>query len=164
MLGLLQKLYIKKVLKRFSMKNSKRDLLPLRHGINLSKMMCPTTFEEVQCMSRIPYASTIRSLMYIMLYTRPDIIFAVSITSRYQSNLDEEYWIAVKNILKYLRKTKDLFMIFRGDSELQVKRYTNLDFISDADDRISTSRYILIQYIRRILSNRSMKANYAVDV
>ena len=53
MLGLSQKLYIKKVLKRFSMKNSKRGLLPLRNGINLSKMMYPTTSEEVQRMSRI---------------------------------------------------------------------------------------------------------------
>ena len=43
MLGLLQKLYIEKVLKRFNLKNSKRDLLPLRHGISLSKIMCPTT-------------------------------------------------------------------------------------------------------------------------
>ena len=43
MLGLSQKLYIEKVLKRFNMKNSKRGLLPIRHGINLSKMMCSTT-------------------------------------------------------------------------------------------------------------------------
>ena len=35
---------------------------------------------------------------------------------RYQLNLDEEHWIAVKNILK---KTKDPFLIFGGDSELQ---------------------------------------------
>ena len=46
-LGLSQKLYIEKVLKRFSMKNSKRGLLPLRHGISLSKMICPITSEEV---------------------------------------------------------------------------------------------------------------------
>ena len=47
MLGLSQKLYIEKVLKRFSMKNSKRGLLSLRYGISLFKIMCPTTFEEV---------------------------------------------------------------------------------------------------------------------
>ena len=42
MLSLSQKLYIEKVLKRFNMKNSKRGLLPLRHGISLFKMMYPT--------------------------------------------------------------------------------------------------------------------------
>ena len=47
MLGLSQKLYIEKMLKRFSMKNFKRKLLPLGHGINLFKMMCLTISEEV---------------------------------------------------------------------------------------------------------------------
>ena len=91
MLGLSQKLYIEKVLKRFSMKNSKRELLPFRHGINLFKMICSTISEKVQYMSRIPYASAIGSLMYTILCTRPDIALAVSVTSRYQSNPDEEH-------------------------------------------------------------------------
>ena len=46
-LGLSQKLYIEKVLKRFNMKNSKRRLLSLRHGIHLSKIMYLTIFEKV---------------------------------------------------------------------------------------------------------------------
>ena len=68
-LGLSQMLYIEKVLKRFSMKNSKRGLLPLRHGIHFFKMMYPTTFEKIQCMSRIPYVSIIKSLIYAILCT-----------------------------------------------------------------------------------------------
>ena len=36
-------------------------------------------------------------------------------------NSDEKHWIAVKNILKYLRKTKDLFLVFGNDSELRFK-------------------------------------------
>ena len=91
MLGLSQKLYIEKVLKKFDMKNSKRKFLPLRHGIYLSKMMCLTTSKKVQRMSWISYASAIDSLMYAMLYTRPNIALTVSVTSRYQSNLDKEY-------------------------------------------------------------------------
>ena len=43
MLGLSQKMYIEEVLKRFSMENSKRGLIPFRHGIHLSKKMCPIT-------------------------------------------------------------------------------------------------------------------------
>ena len=82
--------------------------------------------------------------MYAMLCTRPDIVLAVSVTSRYQSNPDEEHWIAVKNILKYLRRTKNLFLIFRGDSELQVEGYTDSDFMSDPDDRKSMSGYVFV--------------------
>ena len=125
-------------------KNSKRGLLPLRHGISLSKMICLTISEEVQHMSRISYASMIGSLMYVMLYTRLDITLVMSTTSRYQSNLSEEYWIAMKNILKYLRRTKDLFLIFGGGSELRVEGYTNSDFMSDPDDRTSMSEYVFV--------------------
>ncbi|GAA0147771.1 hypothetical protein LIER_07391 [Lithospermum erythrorhizon] len=45
-----------------------------------------------------------------MLCTRPDVSYALSITSRYQANLGESHWIAVKCILKYLRRTKDAFL------------------------------------------------------
>ena len=59
--------------------------------------------------------------------------------SRYQANPDEEYWIAVKNILKYLRRTKNLFLIFGEGSELRVGGYT------DTYNRISTSECVLEQ-------------------
>ena len=55
-------------------------------------------------MSKIPYDLVIESLMYVMLCTQPNIAFVVSVTSRYQANPDEEHWITVKNILKYLRR------------------------------------------------------------
>ncbi|KAK8697812.1 hypothetical protein V6N13_113953 [Hibiscus sabdariffa] len=46
LLGLSQSTYIDKVLKRFSMEESKRGFLPMRHGISLSKEMCPSTPQE----------------------------------------------------------------------------------------------------------------------
>ena len=80
--------------------------------------------------------------MYAILYTRLDIALTVSVTSRYQLNPDEEHWIAVKNILKYLKRTKDLCLIFGGGSELRVEGYTDSDFMSDPDERKSASRYM----------------------
>ena len=68
----------------------------------------------------------------------------MSIMSRYQSNPDEEHWIAVKNILKYLKRTKNLFLIFGGGSELRVEGDIDSDFISDPDDRKSISGYVFI--------------------
>ena len=132
------------MLKRFSMKNSKRGLLSLRHEIYLSKKICLDTFEEIQCLSKIPNISPIGSLMYTILRTQPDIAFAMSVTRWYQSNSSEEYWIAMKNIFKYLRKIKNLFLIFRGGSELKVEGYTDSDFISDVNDRGSTSKCIFL--------------------
>ena len=109
LLGLIQSGYIDKVLKRFSMKDSKRGFLPMSHGIKLSKSQCPTT-KERERMDKIPYASAIDSIMYAMLCTRLDVSYALSMTSRFQSDPGECHWIAVKNILKYLRRTKDIFL------------------------------------------------------
>ena len=64
--------YIDKVIERFSMQNSKKGLMPTRHGISLSKLQCPKTPQEEEDMRRVPYASAVGSLMYAMLCTRPD--------------------------------------------------------------------------------------------
>ncbi|MDF3568365.1 reverse transcriptase domain-containing protein, partial [Enterobacter hormaechei] len=69
LLGLSQSMYIDKILKRFSMENSKRGLLPFRDGIQLSKDMSLKTDQESEHMSKIPYASAVGSLMYAMLCT-----------------------------------------------------------------------------------------------
>ena len=84
-------------------------------------------------MNPIPYASDIGSIMYAMLCTRPDVSYALSVTSRYQSNPGIGHWVAVKNILKYLRRTKDVFLIY-GDGDLIVNRYSDASFQSDRDD------------------------------
>ena len=103
--------------------------------------MCPQTEDEKVRMSNQPYASCLGSIMYAMLCTRPDICFSVSVTSRYQSNPGNDHWMALKHILKYLRGTKDKFLIY-GGGELQVNGYTDSDFQSDPDDRKSTSGFV----------------------
>ena len=93
-------------------------------------------------MSGIPYASAVGSIMYAMLCTRPDIAYALSMTSRYQSNPGECHWTAVKNILKYLKRTKDTFLVYGGCDELHVRGYTDASFQSDRDDFTSQSGYV----------------------
>ena len=86
-------------------------------------------------MSKISYASAIGSIMYAMLCTRSDVSYTLSIMSRYQSGLGESHWIVVKNILKYLRRTKDAFLLYGGqEDELVVNGYTDASFQSDKDD------------------------------
>nr|ABG22008.1 retrotransposon protein, putative, Ty1-copia subclass [Oryza sativa Japonica Group] len=137
-----QSTYIDKVLKRFNMQDSKKGFLPLSHGINLGKNQCPQTTDERNKMSVIPYASAIGSIMYAMLCTRPDVPYALSATSQYQSDPGESHWIAVKNILKYLRRTKDMFLIYGGQEELVVNNYTDASFQTDKDDFRSQSGFV----------------------
>ena len=89
LLYLSQSGYIDKVLKRFSMQDSKRGFLPMYHGIKLSKSQCPTTKDEREHMDKILYASAICFIMYAMLCTRPDVSYALSMTSRFQSDPGE---------------------------------------------------------------------------
>ena len=78
-------------------------------------------------MKTIPYASAVGSLMYVMLCTRPYICCSIEIVSRYQSNPGKEHWIAVKNILKYLRRIRDCMLVYHGD-DLAPIGYTDFDF------------------------------------
>jgi len=58
-----------------------------------------TTVEEREYMSYIPYASAVGSLMYAMLYTRPDLSQIISIVSRYMHDPCKGHWEAVKLII-----------------------------------------------------------------
>ncbi|GJT38611.1 retrotransposon protein, putative, ty1-copia subclass [Tanacetum coccineum] len=67
------------------------------------------------------------SIMYVVRCTCPDVAFVQNITSRFQQNPSELHWTAVKNILKYLCNTKDMFLVYGGDikRELRVSCYTD---------------------------------------
>ena len=86
MLGLSQTGYIDKVLEWFSMQNSKKGLLPFRHGVPLSNNQRSKTLKEENILRQVPYASTLGNLMSAILCTRPDIYYSVGMVSRYQSN------------------------------------------------------------------------------
>jgi hypothetical protein len=62
--------------------------------------------------------------------------------SRYQSNYGDAHWTTIKNIIKYLRRTKESFLVFRGNEELVVKGYSNASFQTDIDDSKSQSGFV----------------------
>jgi hypothetical protein len=73
------------------MQNAKPISTPLENHFKLTKKMCPKTQEEIEYVSRVPYSSTIDSLMYVMVCTRLDIAHAVGVVSRYMSNPGKEH-------------------------------------------------------------------------
>ncbi|GJR90311.1 hypothetical protein Tco_0214322 [Tanacetum coccineum] len=94
------------------MENSKRRSIPRQDKLRLSKSQGASTPAELKRMQNVPYASAVGSIMYAVRCTRPDVAFAQNITSRFQQNPGDLYWTTVKNILKYLRNTKDMFSKF----------------------------------------------------
>ncbi|KAK0592998.1 hypothetical protein LWI29_028837 [Acer saccharum] len=167
-IALSQASYIDKILSRFSMQDSKKGMLPFRHGIKLSKEQVPKNEHEEQFMSRVPYASAVGSLMYAMLCTRPDICFAVGIVSRFQSKPGPDHWTAVKHIFKYLKRTRDNMLVYSGGDLVPVG-YTDSDFQSDSDSRKSTSGAVFTigggaviwrSIKQSCISNSTMEAEY----
>ena len=146
LIELSQRTYIEKVLKRFSMQGSRKGSVPMPHGTILNKAQSPSSPAEKEAMSKVPYASAIGSIMYAMLCTRPDVAYALSRCSRYQQNPGMDHWTAVKNILKYLRRTKDRMLVFGGlqNQELTVQCYTDASFQTDIDDSKSQSGYVFM--------------------
>ena len=88
----------------------------------------------INSLKGVPYALAIFSVMYAMLCTRPNVCLAISIAGRYQSNPGVEHWTSVNNILKYLKRNKDMFLVHGGDKELIVNGYVDASFDTDPDD------------------------------
>ncbi|KAL0434755.1 UNVERIFIED_CONTAM: Retrovirus-related Pol polyprotein from transposon RE2 [Sesamum radiatum] len=86
----------------------------MRHGIKLSKKQSPKTDEELKRMTNILYASAVGSIQYVVQCTRPNVAYGLSVTNKNQVCAGKAHWDAVKSILKYLNRTKDMFLIYDG--------------------------------------------------
>nr|GEV14718.1 hypothetical protein [Tanacetum cinerariifolium] len=86
------------------------------------------------------------SIIYAVRCTRPDVAFEQNITRRFQHNSGQAHWADVKNILKYLRNTKDTFLVYGGDpkAELRVNCYCDAGFETGRDYTKSQTGYVFI--------------------
>ena len=76
-LVLSQEAYIHKVLERFQMKDCSRSIPPTVKGDRFNLNQCLKNDLKREQMKKIPYASTIGSILYAQVYTRPDIVVAI---------------------------------------------------------------------------------------
>ena len=64
------------------------------------------------------YAELVGSLLYISTTTRPDIAFAVGVLSRYMSCPEEDHMRAAKGVLRYVRGSTRLGVVYGDDKPL----------------------------------------------
>jgi hypothetical protein len=86
------------------------------------------------------YQRLVGKLIYL-LHTRPDIAYAVGVVSQFMHCLCEEHMEAVTRILKYLKSSPGKGLIFSKNGNLEVKGYTDADWVGNCLDRKSTSGY-----------------------
>jgi hypothetical protein len=129
--------YAKEILERFGMENSNAVCSHMVTSTKLSKHdqgneVDPTQFKKI-----------IGSLMYLTT-TRPDLMFSVNMIARYMEHPVETHMTTAKRILRYLKGTIELGILYkRGESEKLIA-YSDSDYGGDIDDRKSTSGYLFM--------------------
>ena len=92
-----QKGYLQKVLQKFKINGDTKSVSTLlAPHFKLRATMSPTTVEEHEYISHVSYASAVGSLMYAMMYTRPNLSQAISMVSMYMHDPGMGRWQAVK--------------------------------------------------------------------
>jgi hypothetical protein len=91
LLGLSQKSYIEKVLKKFNMHKCNPTSAPIVKDIKFENFQCPRNQYEINEMKVVLYAFVIGSLMYAQICTCPDLAFVVRMLDRYQKNYDKPH-------------------------------------------------------------------------
>ena len=81
--------------------------------------------------------------MYLMNCTRPDIAYTVGRLSQYTQSPNQDHWIVVCRVLKYLRGTINYGLCFSGFPSV-LEGFSDANWISDSDEMKSTSGYVFI--------------------
>ena len=82
--------------------------------------------------------------MYLAVSTRPDIAFSVNNLARFNLNPQKEHWTALKRILRYLKGTTNIGILYKHDGSDKCVGYNDADWAGDPSDRKSTSGYIFM--------------------
>ena len=97
-----QRKYAKEVLERFGMERSNLANNPIVPGCKLSK-----SGSGAVSVDATEYKQLVGSLLYLTA-TRPDLMYAVGLISRYMEKPTEMHLQAAKRILRYLKGTMEL--------------------------------------------------------
>ena len=73
-----QKSYLKKLIRKFHMLETKEVNVPFVQHYKLSHIQLPSDEESMREMKKIPHSSVVGSLTYCMVCTRPDLAHAMS--------------------------------------------------------------------------------------
>ncbi|KAG2801907.1 hypothetical protein PC113_g24545 [Phytophthora cactorum] len=129
-----QRRYVDDILKRFGMDECKAVVSP----VDMSTRLVPS---DAATKVNAPFREAVGALMHLMTATRPDIAYAVGYVSRFMENPQEEHWVAVKRIFRYLQGTKTHGICFKPGNKIDFRGYSDADWAGDLADRKSTSGY-----------------------
>ena len=130
-----QEKYLEELLKKFQMINCKPISTPL--VIN-EKLQLNDGADKVDVKT---YRSLVGSLIYLT-NTCPNIVYLVSLISRFMHEPSKLHYAVAKRILRYLQGTRKLGIKYIKEKENKLIGYTDSDWAGSIDDRKSTSGYV----------------------
>ncbi|XP_051135426.1 uncharacterized mitochondrial protein AtMg00810-like [Andrographis paniculata] len=130
-----QEKYAVEVLRKFNMEHANPVTTPCVTGLKLSKN------GEEKMVDTTMFRSLIGNLMYLTA-TQPDIMFAVSLVSRFMEKPFSNPWEAAKRILRYVKGTLDYGIYYEANVPIKLVGYTDSDLEGSCDDSRSTSGYV----------------------
>lgn len=147
--------YLRQILTKFGMADCKSISTPIDFNADFTLLKDSKPNEKYQHLCR----KLIGSLLYAVLGTRPDLCQSVNFLSRFQEKANENLFIALKRILRYVKGTLDLKLKIDTMSEniAIVDGYVDSDWGGDIVDRKSTSSYVFkflgVLYYGQVKSN-----------
>ena len=127
--------YAKEVLKKFKMDDCNPVSTPMECGAKLSK------HEDGESVDPTLFKSLVGSLRYLTC-TRPDILYAVGVVSRYMELPTTTHMKAAKRILRYIKGTINFGLYYSTSNDYKLVGYSDSDWGGDVDDRKSTSGFV----------------------
>ncbi|GJZ17848.1 retrovirus-related pol polyprotein from transposon TNT 1-94 [Tanacetum coccineum] len=124
--------YIKEMLKKFGLEDSKPMKTPISTETKLTKDV------EGEFVDNTKYRGMIGSLLYLTA-SRPDIMFNVYLYARFQEDPKTSHLEAVKCIFRYSKGTAYLGLWYPKGSDIETIVYADSDHAGDYMDRKSTS-------------------------
>jgi hypothetical protein len=101
--------------------------------------------EEGEFHDKTQYLAAMGALLYRSTYTRPDISFAVSVLARHSQRPCIRLWNGVKHLLRYLRGTEDLDLLYTQGGTTEIIGYANAGFRSNETSGKSLTWYIFLK-------------------
>nr|GEY18176.1 hypothetical protein [Tanacetum cinerariifolium] len=127
-----QSKYIKEMLKKFELEDSKPIKSPKSSATKLMKE------EECESVDSTKYRGIISSLLYLMA-SRPDIMFSVFLCACFQEAPKTSHLKAVKRIFRYIKGTTHLELWYPKGTSIETVVYADSDHAGYYVDRKSTS-------------------------
>ena len=130
-----QESYAKEILKKFKMDDCKPISTPIECGIKLSKD------DEAEKVDPTLFKSLVGSLRYLTC-TRPDILYATGLVSRYMETPTTTHFKSAKRILRYLKGTINFGLFYSISADYKLVGYSDSDWAGNIDDRKSTTGFV----------------------